>query len=146
VSARVRIAVIALVATVAAALVCAGVWYFYIVPRANQKSDFKADVTAMGLKITKDPSWDDETTKTGKTSSTKSTLELVVKIGACEVELERDENEKAATQIDGRDVNHYTIDEIVGKQDNVAENPEGALTEADIERFLQDNYKQYNCA
>lgn len=132
-------------ALVAAVLICLGVWYFYLKPRADQKDDFRNDVWAMGLQIIEGPSWDDETTGTGKYKDTVSTLELIVKIGACKVELERDENEEATTQVHGRDVNHYTIDEIVGKKDNVVENPEGALTAAAIKRFLRENYKQYNC-
>lgn len=146
-SARVgRLAVATLATLVAVILVCLGVWYFYLKPRADQKADFKADVTAMGFTITEGPSWDDETTGTGKYKETVSTLELVVKVGNCRVELERDEGEDDTTKAHGRDVNHYTVDEIVDKQDNLTGSPKGALTEVDIRRFLQDNYKQYSCA
>ena len=131
---------------VVGAVVCTAVWYFYLKPRAEQKADFKKDIfVAMGLDITQDPSWDDETTGTGKYADTVSTLELVVKIGNCRVELERDEDEADTTKVNGRDVNHYTVDEIVDKQDNLKGSPKGALTAADIERFLKENYKQYNC-
>lgn len=68
-----------------------------------------------------------------------------MKVGNCSVELERDENEKNTTRLHGRDVNHYTVDEIVDKQDNLEGSPKGALTAADIKRFLKENYKQYNC-
>lgn len=55
---------------VVGAVVCTAVWYFYLKPRADQKADYKADVTAMGLSITGGPSWDDETTGTGKYADT----------------------------------------------------------------------------
>jgi hypothetical protein len=119
-------------------------WY-NAAQRAEQKADFHADVIAMGFPVQGQPSWDDEVVKTGKTRTTKSVLELEVRVGACKVELEQVEGEERSDTINGRKINYYRVDELPGRVDDVRDNTPGALTPAAIEQFLLEYYGEYGC-
>lgn len=121
-----------------------GLSWHTVSSRADQKSDFKADMIAMDQRFAGEPSWDDEVNlETGKS---ESKLELVVKIGGCHVEVQRLEGERDSTTINEHVVEHFSIDEVVGEIEDIKGKPKGALSPSDIQKFLQDYRPKLTCA
>lgn len=110
------------VVTILAIVVVAALLWYSGKQRQAALADFKADVIASGFTLLPgdNPSIEDETSGTGKKAKTKTTLEALVVVNGCTVELERayDESRNAGKR-GGRTIELYELDEALQGHDEV---------------------------
>lgn len=96
---------VAVAVLLAVALVVGG-FVLYSKDRAAQREDFKADLAAVSVEFANvNPRWEDE--------EDGSTLEAVVTIAGCDVELARAGGEKTVINtVSDRKIEQYTVDEV----------------------------------
>lgn len=109
--------------------------------RQTQLTDFKADVVASGFTLLpgkNNPSIDDDTSGTGKKAKTKTTLEALVVVKGCTVELARDYDEpRNAGKRHGRTIEIYELDEALRGRDEIEINGAPSSPTPDgVEKYL----------
>jgi hypothetical protein len=96
-------------------LLIAGIVAYFIVDakdRASQLEDYKSDLAAVGF-VNTSPKWEDETSGTGSSAKTESSLEANVTVAGCDVELERERGEEDTPKtVGGREIERYEADEV----------------------------------